>query len=496
MKYRIIGVIMAVIMLAAVVVLTPMEHEERRNYSRVHQHLTARRDTGCGCDGAQLCSHLPLVVIETGGQTIPGAPTEQRDRFEQRTYTTAADGSTTITVKASVIDSQSANNHPSDAPAFSTDCQFRIRGNSSRRFPKLSYALNFVDDRGENKNYAVMGMDSHHEWVLHGPILDKSLIRNYLWYNIAGEMMDYAPNVRFCELVLDGEYQGLYLMTESITSGKNCRLNLSKNVKKSEGTGYLLRIDRPTEKELGTARDIYTYNERVFNIGQDVAIRYPGLSKLTPELSQHIEQDYSAFEKTLFSYDYDTDDYGYWNLIDTESFVDYFILNEFTSNYDAGNYSTYIYKEVGGKFKLCVWDFNNACDNYQENAGSPEGFFLVRRVWFFMLFRDEAFVEQVLSRYEQLRETYLNEQYLMDYIDSTLEYLGPAIERNNARWAGEISGEVSWEALLPKVRDLHSHEEAVQQLKDWIIRRGAWLDENIHALRQYAHPSRDKVYNH
>ena len=82
---------MAVIMLAAVVVLTPMENEERRDYSRVHQHITARQDTGCDCDGAQLCSHLPLVVIETGGQTIPGVPTEQRDRFEQRTYTTAAD---------------------------------------------------------------------------------------------------------------------------------------------------------------------------------------------------------------------------------------------------------------------------------------------------------------------------------------------------------------------------------------------------------------------
>ena len=84
----------------------------------------------------------------------------------------------------------------------------------------------------------------------------------------------------------------------------------------------------------------------------------------------------------------------------------------------------------------------------------------------------------------------------MNYIDSTLEYLGPAVERNNARWTGEISGEVSWDALLPKTRDLHSHEEAVQQLKDWIIQRGAWLDENIHTLRQYAHPSRNKVYNH
>ena len=43
-------------------------------------------------------------------------------------------------------------------------------------------------------------MDPHHEWVLHGPFLDKTLIRNYMWYNIAGEIMDYAPNVRFCEV--------------------------------------------------------------------------------------------------------------------------------------------------------------------------------------------------------------------------------------------------------------------------------------------------------
>ena len=52
--------------------------------------------------------------------------------------------------------------------------------------------------------------------------------------------MDYAPNVRFCELVLNGEYLGLYLMVESVTNGEG-RLRLSLNVKNAEATGYLLR---------------------------------------------------------------------------------------------------------------------------------------------------------------------------------------------------------------------------------------------------------------
>ena len=155
-----------------------------------------------------------------------------------------------------------AQQPPRDTPAFSTRSEIRIRGNSSRTFEKLPYLLNFLDDQGKNNDIAVMGMDAHHEWVLHGPYLDKSLIRNYLWYNLAGEVMDYAPNVRFCELILNGEYRGLYLMTESVTAGDDCRLPLSASAQDKEISGYLLRLDRFTEAELGDVRDIESYLER------------------------------------------------------------------------------------------------------------------------------------------------------------------------------------------------------------------------------------------
>ena len=94
-------------------------------------------------------------------------------------------------------------------------------------------------------------MDAHHEWALHGPFLDKTLVRNYMWYNISGEIMEYSPNVRFFELVLNGEYRGLYLATEMITAGKEgARLNLQVNKKDNtvlvEGINMVTKHAKPS----------------------------------------------------------------------------------------------------------------------------------------------------------------------------------------------------------------------------------------------------------
>lgn len=492
MKYKLIGIAgMAVILLtaAAAANLEPAVQES----TRVHQHLTARRDTGCGCGGEELCSHLPLVIIDTGGVEIPGVVLEEKDRFGQETHSLAEDGETTIAARITVVDNGDRNNHPSDPPEIATGCRIRIRGNSSRHFPKKPYAVTFVDDEGLNRDFPVMGMGAHHEWVLHGPSLDKALVRNYMWYNISGELMRYAPECRYCEVILNGEYAGLYLMVESITAGENCRLKLKVNVKGSQGTGYVIRSDRPTEEDLETTRDIYSFLERTSTVYEDFSIRYPGRNTLTPELARNIELDYSAFEKALFSYDYDSPEDGYEAWIDTDNFVDYYIINEFSRNIDAGRYSTYLYKEVGEPLRLCVWDFNNACDNYRENVTPTAGLTVHGRAWFFMLFKDEAFVQRVLERYAALRQSFLNNEYMMNYIDETLEFLGPAAERNNARWPVGAAGENS---LNDPERNPDTYEEAVEQLKTWLTERGRWMDRNIHTLQQYAHPSRNKAYNH
>lgn len=345
MKYKLAGFI-AMLCMAGVIFGLSQAEKEQPNV-RVHQHLQDIPEK-CDCDNSQLCTHLPLVVIETGGEDIPGAivgSNAQNADDSVQQYTTAADGSEMLSVKVSVMDDPDKRHHPDDDPDVESSALIRIRGNSSRRFDKKNYLLRFTDKKGDYQEEEIMGMDAHYEWALHGPYLDKSLIRNYMWYNIAGEIMDYSPNVRFCEVILNGKYIGLYLMTETITNGEDSRLNISEPVEDTTETGYLLRLDRYSEDQL---RNLDNFTAYTFRNNNQLEIRYPRSGALTPEMQRAIEQEFSDFEKALYSFDYDTDDYGYWHYIDTGSFVDYWIMNEFTSNTDAGRYSTYLYKDIGG----------------------------------------------------------------------------------------------------------------------------------------------------
>lgn len=301
--------------------------------------------------------------------------------------------------------------------------------------------------------------------------------------------MDYSPNVRFCEVILNGEYQGLYVMTENITGGKDgARLALTVDAKKHDFTGYLLRLDHenPNVESLNSFTG-YTYTTPLL-----LEIEYPGSKNLNAELVEQIRQDFSDFEKSLYSFDYDTNDYGYKRMIDVDDFVDYFIINEFTGNADAGNYSTYIYKGTDDIYHMCVWDFNNACNNYFEEEISYKGFFMQNRLWYWMLMKDEDFTERIIFRYHQLRKGILSEEALDTYIDDTLEFIAPALERNDKRW-GEVSTYAN--LLVPSERNLESRSAAEGQLKGFLHNRGDWLDTYIETLRQYSAASKVKEYN-
>ena len=68
--------------------------------------------------------------------------------------------------------------------------------------------------------------------------------------------------------------------------------------------------------------------------------------------------------------------------------IDYFILVEAFEIQDTGSLSTYYYRDVGGKFKPCVWDFNNSSGNYSDNIEddySIRKFVAVQAPWFWMM---------------------------------------------------------------------------------------------------------------
>lgn len=487
MKYKLTGILAAVLMLATAFIATAQDSDNPRN--RIHQHRTARQpDAGCSCNGEELCTHLPLVIIDTNGADIPGEPIGREDEIPVKT-TKTAEGEEMLKAHIRVMSDDAHNHHPSDQPDLESDMEIRIRGNSSRYFDKKGYLIRLIDENGKHKEKEVMGMPAHYEWALHGPFLDKSLIRNYMWYNIAGELMEYSPNVRFCEVILNGQYKGLYVMMETITNGEDCRLNITKPIGDTNKTGYLLRVDRGSNTPV---KNIETFTNYTYRNLQSVDIQYPRSGDLTPEMADAIAWDFSNFEKSLYSFDYDTHDYGYQHNINVQSFVDYFVLNEFTTNYDAGSLSTYIYRDIGGKYNMVIWDFNSACDNYRETTMAPQRFELQGRTWYYMLTKEEAFTDQIIRRYRQLRKSYLSDEYLNQYIDDTVAYLGDAVERNFEVWGYTFDKNM---AYGPE-RNAHSHQEAIEQIKEFIKDRGSWMDENIEVLRQYSHESKNKKFNH
>lgn len=463
--------------------------EDGTDTVRVHQHLSSPQEqTG---ETETFATHLPIVEIDTQGQAVPGSAMTENGKFIG--YEMSATGEKTIDVSLTLKDGGQGNNTREDTAQVDTRAQIRYRGNSSRLFDKKSYAVRLVDENGEGAPQPMAGMAAHDEWVLNGPFLDRTMIRNYLCLNVAGEIMEYAPNVRYCELFVNGAYQGVYLLMESIAMGDG-RIRLTKPEDGKDMTSWIVRWDRSGKgnQELDNFT-YYTYKSDVSSLD----VRYPGRNKITPGRMAYIEKEISRVEKTLYSYDLSDGQKGYAQYLDVRAFAQYFVINEFFRNVDAGRFSTFYYKDVRGKIKPCVWDFNNGCDNYIDYDWDEAGFTMQNAPWFGALLKDETFVDAVVSEYRRLRGSVLSEASLLEYIDQTRAYLGGAVDRNYAVWGYAFDLDYAIETddghnyLSPVERNVTSYDGAIGQLKDFIVRRGNWLDAHIDTLYQYCQDSKN-----
>lgn len=353
----------------------------------------------------------------------------------------------------------------------------KYRGASSySKFDKKQYRIKFYkNEKDSAKEVSLAGMGANSEWVLNGPYLDKTLIRNKLVYDLARELNGWAPDTRFVELFVDGEYQGVYLAVEPVTNGES-RLRLAEFGLLSGETAYIVNRDRidTGSEEIDTwgKTNGYTYNA--------LYIRYPSKNKITEKQKEYIQKDISEFEQALYGKNFSDKRIGYQAYIDMDNWVDYFIINEFAMNYDAGNLSTYLYKELDGKLQLAVWDFNNGFDNYQWFRTETDVLHTVENSWFQRLWQDENFRDRVCERYRQLRETTLADEHIAEKIASYQEELGEAVDRNFKVWGYSFK-----ENLLAGTskegtsRNIRSYEEAMKQLTDTIRERLVYLDKEL-----------------
>jgi hypothetical protein len=432
-------------------------------------------------------SNLPIIVINTHGQTIIDEPK--------------------ITADMGIINNGAGNiNHVTDAfNDFNGKIGIELRGSSSQSFPKKPYGIEVRDASGLGIDASLLGMPAKDDWILFAAYDDKTLMRDALAYHLGRAQGRYASRVRFCELVLNGVYQGVYVLLEKIKRDKN-RVNIAKltntDVSGDDVTGgYIVKIDKTT----GSGGDGWASSYPPLNRSGNQAVYflydYPKDVDIVNQQKSYIQQYVNSFEVALSSSNFKDPTNGYAKYIDVGSFVDFLLMMEVTKNADGYRLSTYLYKDKdskGGKLSMGpIWDFNEGFGNVDYcTQGNPEGFvkdfnnlcngdYWLIPFWWNRLFQDPAFVSRIASRWTELRSGAFKTQAVLDHIDSLSNVLSvdSAQQRNFIQWP--ILGTYVW----PNYYVGNSFNAEITWLKNWVTQRMIWLDANLPQINTGIEPT-------
>ncbi len=345
-----------------------------------------------------------------------------------------------------------------------TEMEIRGRGNTTWTFEKKAYRLKF----GSKVNPFNIGSSKEKKWILLANMCDHSVIRNQVALNFAENLdnIDFTPNFKPCEIYLNNEYRGTYLLTEAIEVSSS-RVDIETG--SDEDTGYLIELSK--NQADADAVMINDKNGNPYEIKSD-NVKSKHKTFIKNYLDDCIDALATKNENTISS------------LIDIPSAVDTYILQETLNNMDVGWDSFYFTKDKGGKLKFGpVWDFDVSMGNGDDGSQFSEGFhacntgFERQNDWFASLMDCEWFRKDVQARWSELDsllENVKNSVYTYSNEQKT------ANERNFALWSkldGDKLKKINCEN--DNVLSLTTYEEQIDYLYNWLDKRIDWLDTNI-----------------
>ena len=417
-------------------------------------------------------SNLPIVVVNTNNVTIPNTPK--------------------IPATMGIIwnEDNSENSILDPFNEYFGQIGIERRGSSSNSFPAKSYSLETRSPLDSNYNVNIFQMPKDNDWILYAPYTDKSLIRNVLTYHLGNKLGHWSPRTQLCELILNNEYQGVYVFMEKIKINPG-RVDIHENTysdtqNNSLTGGYIFKIDKTTEG------GVIIWNSPYNSIPFNAAIRYqmhdPDYNDMHPTQLDYLESIVTEWETKLQSNQFDDPVDGYRKYIDVESFIDFMLINELSKNVDGYRISTFLHKQRFSEGNKIVagplWDFNlgfgnaNYCQgglttgweinfNYVCGGGMDNPF------WWNRLLEDPYFANKTHCRWLELRETYLSNEYINNYIDSLATLLESPSQRHYQRWP--ILSTYVW----PNNFIGDTYQEEIDYLKEWIADRLIWMDNNM-----------------
>ncbi len=430
-----------------------------------------------GSISAQLLteSKLPIIIINTNSNEIPDEPK--------------------IPAIMGIIDNGlGQTNNVNDAfNQYSGHIGIETRGNSTQLYEKKTYTIELWDEQENEISAALLGMGKEEDWILHAMVLDKTQLRVPLSFDLFRKMGHYAANYRFVELVVDGGYRGIYILTEKLKRDDDrvdiAKLDADDIAGDSLTGGYILRIDWTWDVD---EEDLFESNyESQGGIPMKFQWYYPKPDKIQPEQKEYISNYMHDFEDAIFGPDYTNEEgFRYTDYIDLNSFVDFLLINEFTKNSDGYKLSTYMHKDKdskGGKLTAGpIWDFDQSyglstvCSShntsgwtYLQNQEGCEDKGTMP-LWWRMMMEDPVFINRLDCRWKDFRSSFLQQDSLFLWMDTQTAYLDESLDRNFERW--DFIGNNIWFEPFPIPE---TYQGEINYMKNWIQDRLEWMDANM-----------------
>ncbi|PJJ79910.1 CotH kinase family protein [Mucilaginibacter auburnensis] len=349
-----------------------------------------------------------------------------------------------------------------DQPAKGIALQMKGRGNSTwyrTDFLKKPYRLKF------NSKAPLLGMPTAKNWVLLANYSDKTLMRTKIAFELARRVKsDYAPQSRFVEVVLNGDFIGNYLLTSQVEINEN-RVNLTPLSASNITGGYLFELDAKLDADAWFRTPL-----------KNTPLTFKDPDAPTPAQLAYLKDYVTQTEAALFSADWTDADKGYAKYIDAESFMRWYFVNETIKNQDSWDYSSiYYYKNANSKIGMGpVWDFDLSGGNCDYSVAKDfDGWYTRNGTWMLQLAKDPAWNFKFRAMWTNARQKEIKQMF--DDIDYYGKQLQLSAAQNYKRWP--TLDQYVW----PNVVWLGSYDKEVAYFKNFMTQRVAWIDANINS---------------
>lgn len=333
--------------------------------------------------------------------------------------------------------------------------EIKGRGNYSWSMNKKPYAVKLTESE------SLLGMGKGKNWVLIANWSDKTLMRNYLTMQLARNIgLEYSSDCKYVDVYFNGKYHGNYVLTEKITLGNN-RIEVNPEI------GGLFEIEMT-----------YRHSDCTWCIdcpsGVHIMYKEPDEDDYGTEWKEDMLKKFrSIFIKADISITSKGYEY-YSRYIDVDSFIDWYIVNEFVKNYDSGfTTSCYCYVKEDGKIYMGpVWDYDTCMGN--QNAATcmnVEGYHVGTSPWYDALLHDEDFFRMLSERWTFLIDSGAIQELFFDNMTKTDEYIAQSSEANFKVWPDAER----FDGLRGSAVSTYSHEDEVEYVRNWMTARMNWL---------------------